>query len=55
MKNPIFSGGHVLVLSLEGLFRRDFSVKVKQVIMQIGFVLVIILFVFIILSLKVEN
>jgi regulator of sigma E protease len=47
---PMFDGGHVLVLSLEGLFRRDFSVKVKQVIMQIGFVLVIILFVFIILN-----
>lgn len=47
---PMFDGGHILVLGLEGLFRRDFSVKVKQVIMQIGFVLVIILFVFIILN-----
>jgi len=47
---PMFDGGHILVLSLEGLFRRDFSMKVKQVIMQIGFVLVIVLFVFIILN-----
>lgn len=47
---PMFDGGHILVLGLEGLFRRDFSVKVKQFIMQIGFVLVIILFVFIILN-----
>ncbi len=47
---PMFDGGHVLVLGLEGLFRRDFSIKVKQFIMQIGFVLVIILFVFIILN-----
>jgi regulator of sigma E protease len=47
---PMFDGGHVLVLGLEGLFRRDFSMKVKQFIMQIGFVLVIILFVFIILN-----
>ena len=47
---PMFDGGHILVLGLEGLFRRDFSVKVKQVIMQIGFVLVILLFVFIILN-----
>lgn len=47
---PMFDGGHVLVLGLEGLFRRDFSVKIKQFIMQIGFVLVIILFVFIILN-----
>ncbi len=47
---PMFDGGHILVLGLEGLFRRDFSTKVKQVIMQIGFVLVIMLFVFIILN-----
>jgi len=47
---PMFDGGHIIVLGLEGLFRRDFSVKVKQVIMQIGFVLIIVLFVFIILN-----
>ncbi len=47
---PMFDGGHVLVLGLEGLFRRDFSAKVKQVIMQVGFVLVIILFAFIIMN-----
>jgi regulator of sigma E protease len=47
---PMFDGGHVMVLGLEGLFRRDFSPKVKQVIMQIGFVLIIILFTFVILN-----
>ena len=47
---PMFDGGHIIVLGLEGLFRRDFSVKVKQVIMQIGFVLIIVLFVFVILN-----
>jgi regulator of sigma E protease len=47
---PMFDGGHVLVLAIEGIFRRDFSPKVKQVIMQIGFVFVIILFTFIILN-----
>ena len=47
---PMFDGGHILVLGIEGLFRRDLSVKVKQIIMQIGFVLIIILFVFIILN-----
>jgi len=47
---PMFDGGHIMVLGLEGLFRRDFSVKVKQIIMQIGFVLIIVLFVFIILN-----
>ena len=47
---PMFDGGHIIVLGLEGLFRRDFSVKVKQVIMQIGFVLIIVLFVFVFLN-----
>jgi regulator of sigma E protease len=47
---PMFDGGHIMVLALEGLVRRDFSPKVKQVIMQIGFVFVIILFTFIILN-----
>lgn len=47
---PMFDGGHIIVLAIEGLFRRDFSPKVKQVIMQIGFVLIIILFTFIILN-----
>ena len=47
---PMFDGGHIMVLGLEGLCRRDFSVKVKQIIMQIGFVFVIMLFVFIILN-----
>jgi len=47
---PMFDGGHIMVLGLEGLFRKDFSPKVKQVIMQIGFVLIIILFTFIILN-----
>jgi regulator of sigma E protease len=47
---PMFDGGHIIVLGIEGLFRRDFSPKVKQVIMQIGFVFVILLFTFIILN-----
>jgi regulator of sigma E protease len=47
---PVLDGGHLLVLALESLFRRDFSIKVKQIIMQIGFVILIILIVFIILN-----
>lgn len=47
---PMFDGGHIIVLAMEGLFRRDFSPKVKQIIMQIGFVFVVILFTFIILN-----
>jgi regulator of sigma E protease len=47
---PMFDGGHILVLALEGASRRDFSPKIKQIIMQIGFVLIIFLFAFIILN-----
>jgi len=47
---PLLDGGQILVLSLEGLFRKDFSAKVKQTVMQIGFVLFILLFAFVILN-----
>lgn len=47
---PVFDGGQILVLGLEGIFRRDFGPKVKQVIMQIGFAIFIFLLVFIILN-----
>ncbi len=47
---PLLDGGQILVLCLEGLFRRDFSNKVKQTVMQIGFVMFIALFVFVILN-----
>ncbi|MBN2245536.1 MAG: RIP metalloprotease RseP [Candidatus Aminicenantes bacterium] len=47
---PVMDGGQILVLALEGLFRRDFSLKVKQVIMQIGFAIFIFLIVFVILN-----
>ncbi len=47
---PLLDGGQILVLGLEGLFRRDFSAKVKQTVMQIGFIIFILLFVFVILN-----
>ncbi|MCG2814616.1 MAG: site-2 protease family protein, partial [Candidatus Aminicenantes bacterium] len=47
---PVLDGGQILVLALEGIFRRDFSLKVKRVIMQIGFVMFIMLIVFVILN-----
>lgn len=47
---PVLDGGQILVLALEGLFRRDFSLKVKQIIMQIGFAIFIFLIVFVILN-----
>jgi regulator of sigma E protease len=47
---PVLDGGQILVLGLEGLFRRDFSPKVKQIVMQIGFAIFIVLIVFVLLN-----
>jgi regulator of sigma E protease len=47
---PVFDGGQIFVLGLEGLLRRDFSPKVRQIWMQIGFVIFICLIVFIVLN-----
>jgi regulator of sigma E protease len=47
---PVLDGGHLLVLLLEGITRRDFSLKVKQIVMQIGFAIFILLIVFAILN-----
>jgi regulator of sigma E protease len=47
---PVFDGGQILVLSLEGLFRRDFSPKVKQIVIQIGFAIFIFIVAFVILN-----
>jgi regulator of sigma E protease len=47
---PVFDGGQIFVLALEGLFRRDFSPKIRQIWMQVGFVIFVFLIVFVILN-----
>jgi len=47
---PVLDGGQLFVLILEGIFRRDFSPKLRKVWMQIGFVIFIFLIGFIILN-----
>ncbi|MGB8953430.1 MAG: RIP metalloprotease RseP [Candidatus Aminicenantales bacterium] len=47
---PVFDGGQIFVLMLEGIFRRDFNPKARQIWMQIGFVIFIFLIVFILLN-----
>ncbi|MBS3819336.1 RIP metalloprotease RseP [bacterium] len=47
---PVLDGGQIFVLMFEGLLRRDFSPKVKQIVMQIGFVIFIFLIVFVVLN-----
>jgi regulator of sigma E protease len=45
MPVPVLDGGHIFILSLEGLARRDFSMKVKEKMLLAGFVLLLMLMV----------
>ena len=47
---PVLDGGHIFVLIIEGIVRKDFSPKVKERLMQIGFAFLIILMAFAILN-----
>ena len=43
MPVPILDGGHITIILLEGLARRDFSVRIKERILLAGFALIIML------------
>ena len=45
MPIPVLDGGHIAILALEGLARRDFSIKVKEKMLVAGFVLLLMLMV----------
>jgi len=45
MPVPVLDGGHIAILALEGLSRRDFSMKVKEKMFLAGFVLLVMLMV----------
>jgi regulator of sigma E protease len=40
---PVLDGGHLFLLSLEGAARRDFSLRVKERILQVGFLMILAL------------
>jgi regulator of sigma E protease len=40
---PVLDGGQLFLLSLEGLARRDFSLRVKERILQFGFLMIVVL------------
>ena len=42
---PILDGGHILIMGLEGIARRDFSVQVKEKMLLAGFVVLMMLMV----------
>jgi len=45
MPIPVLDGGHIAIMALEGLARRDFSVRVKERLLLAGFVLLLTLMV----------
>ena len=45
MPIPVLDGGHIFILALEGLARRDFSMKVKEKMLIAGFFLLVMLMV----------
>jgi regulator of sigma E protease len=42
---PILDGGHIFIMAIEGLFRRDFSIRVKEKMLMAGFAVLITLMV----------
>ena len=45
MPIPMLDGGHITIMALEGIARRDFSVKVKEKVLLAGFVVLMMLMV----------
>ncbi len=44
---PVLDGGHLMFLIYEGITRREPSAKVRMVLQQIGFIIIIALFIFV--------
>ena len=45
MPIPVLDGGHIFIMALEGIARRDFSVRLKEKVLMAGFVLLMMLMV----------
>ena len=44
---PILDGGNILLLTMEGIRRRDFSVSFKERFVQVGLVFLLVLFAYV--------
>ena len=42
---PVLDGGHILIMALEGIARRDFSIQVKEKMLLARFVVILMLMV----------
>jgi regulator of sigma E protease len=40
---PVLDGGHILILLLESIFRRDLSERVKERVAQVGLAFLVVL------------
>jgi regulator of sigma E protease len=40
---PVLDGGHLFLVLIEGAIRRDFSLAVKERILQVGFLMILAL------------
>ncbi|HEY3175009.1 MAG TPA: site-2 protease family protein, partial [Candidatus Polarisedimenticolia bacterium] len=40
---PVLDGGHIFIILIEGLIRRDLSFKIKERVMQFGFILLLLI------------
>jgi regulator of sigma E protease len=47
---PVLDGGHLLIIIIEAIFKREIPIKVKIAVQNIGFVLLLLLMAFIIYS-----
>ncbi len=47
---PALDGGHLMIYSIEAVIRKEFSVKVKSILINIGFFILIALMLFVILN-----
>jgi len=47
---PVLDGGHILIVLLEGILKREISPKVKIIIQNIGFVILLLFMAFVIYS-----
>ena len=43
MPIPILDGGQIFILAVEGVIRRDLSLRLKEIISQVGFVMILLL------------
>jgi regulator of sigma E protease len=50
MPIPVLDGGHILILAVEGLSRRDLSMRVKERILTVGAVAIVLLMVTVIFN-----